>query len=76
MKIQHYLLTPIIVANMAIFSERTFAFDFKFGANETILLNDDFDRQGEWQLPTKVKIDSGYLIPVCNRLPYANRANR
>ncbi len=63
MKIKHYLLTPLLVANMAIFSERTFAADFKFGANETVLLNDDFDSQGEWQLPTNVKIDSVYLIP-------------
>ena len=50
MKIKHYLLTPFLVASMAIFPERSFAFDFKFGANETILLNDNFDSQGNWQL--------------------------
>ncbi|NEQ76607.1 MAG: hypothetical protein F6K23_28365 [Okeania sp. SIO2C9] len=63
MKIKHYLLTPLLIASMAIFSERTFAFDFKFGSDETVLLNDDFDSQGNWQLPSNVRIDSGYLIP-------------
>ncbi len=66
MKIKHYLLTPILVANMVIFSERTFAADFKFGDDETVLLNEDFDSQGEWKLPATAKIDSGYLIPEGN----------
>ncbi len=66
MKIKNSLLTLILVASMvasiAIFSERIFAFDFKFSSNETVLLEDDFDSQGKWQLKSKLRIDSGYLI--------------
>ncbi|NEP77504.1 MAG: hypothetical protein F6K17_05465 [Okeania sp. SIO3C4] len=66
MKIKNYLLVLILVASMvvsiAIFSERTFAFDFKFSSNEKVLLKDDFDSQGNWQLNSKLRIDSGYLI--------------
>ncbi len=62
MKIKYHLLTLILVASIVIFSERTFAFDFKFSSNETVLLNVDFDVQGMWQLASKLRIDSGYLI--------------
>ncbi|NEP86250.1 MAG: hypothetical protein F6K18_05105 [Okeania sp. SIO2C2] len=51
-----------MVVSIAIFSEKTFIFDFKFSSNETVLLKDDFDSQGNWRLRSKLRIDSGYLI--------------
>jgi len=57
-----FILVASIVVSIVIFSERTFAFDFKFSSNETVLLKDDFDSQGNWQLSSKLRINSGYLI--------------
>ncbi len=62
MKIKYYLLMLLLIASMAIFSERTFAFDFKFSSNETVLLEDEFDSRGKWQLSSKLRLNSGYLI--------------
>ncbi|WP_287524315.1 PEP-CTERM sorting domain-containing protein [Okeania sp. SIO2C2] len=61
MKIKHYLLTPMLVVSMAVLSEKSFAFDFKFSSNETILLNEEFDEKGKWNLPQALSIESGYL---------------
>lgn len=61
MKIKYFFLTPILLASIVSYPERAVAFDFKFGQNESILFNDDFDDKGKWELPQALSIDSGYL---------------
>lgn len=54
-------LTTLLSVGILFVPAKTFAFDFQMGADETVILNDDFETGAGWQLSSQVEISEGVL---------------
>lgn len=51
----------LLLLNLAVWAGDAHSAEFYLSADEKVILDDDFERQGDWQLSPGLQVESGWL---------------